>query len=58
MENNDKLKKIYGRIRYLISVKSGIAYICYNTCEVWNKDKNNYYYDIFLEKALYELLKN
>ena len=25
---------------------------------VWNKDKNNYYYNIFLEKASYELPKN
>ena len=24
---------------------------------VWNKDKNNYYYNIFLEKASYELRK-
>ena len=24
---------------------------------VWNKDKNNYYYNIFLEKAPYELPK-
>ena len=24
---------------------------------VWNKDKNNYYYNIFLEKASYELPK-
>ena len=27
-----------------------------NTCKsVWNKDKNNYYYNILLEKASYEL---
>ena len=25
---------------------------------VFNKDKTNYYYNIFLEKALYELPKN
>ena len=25
---------------------------------VWNKDVNNYYYNIFLEKASYELRKN
>ena len=24
---------------------------------VWNKDKNTYYYNIFLEKTSYELLK-
>ena len=24
---------------------------------VWNEDKNNYYYNIFLEKASYELHK-
>ena len=24
---------------------------------IWNKDKNNYYYNIFLEKATYELPK-
>ena len=24
---------------------------------VWNKDKNDYYYNIFLEKASYELRK-
>ena len=24
---------------------------------VWNNDKNNYYYNVFLEKASYELLK-
>ena len=25
---------------------------------VFNKDKNNYYYNIFLEKGLYQLPKN
>ena len=25
---------------------------------IWVKDKNNYYYNIFLEKCLYELPKN
>ena len=25
---------------------------------VFNKDKNNYYYNIFLEKGLYQLRKN
>ena len=25
---------------------------------VWNKDVNNYYYNIFLEKTSYELPKN
>ena len=25
---------------------------------VWNKDKNNYYNNIFLQKASYQLLKN
>ena len=24
---------------------------------VWNNDKNNYYYNVFLEKASYELPK-
>ena len=72
------------KIRYLIRVKSGIAYILshnYATIKVhsydslplektmtlrntiilvksvWNKDKNNYYYNIFLGKTCYELPK-
>ena len=76
---------MYGRITYLISVKSGITYIiCHNYAAikvdsydslplektmtlrnviifgkpVWNKDKINYYYNIFLKEASYELPKN
>ena len=82
---NEKHDSIYNRIRYLISVKSGIAYmnsLIYATIKVdlydslplektmtfrnllilinsvSNKDKNNYYYNIFLEKASYEFPKN
>ena len=81
---SEKYDSIYNRIRYLISVKSGITYIIshnyakikvdsYDSLplektmtfhnviihirSVFNKDKNNYYYNIFLEKALYELSK-
>ena len=69
---SEKYDSIYDRIRYLISVKSGITYIIshdyatikvhsYNSLplektmtlrnliinveSVWNKDKNNYYYN-------------
>ena len=78
----EKHDTIYGRIRYLISIKSGITYIIshnYPTIKVnsydslpqektkslrniiklvksvWNKDTNNYYYNIVSEKASYEL---
>ena len=71
-------------MRYLISVKSGIAYVVshnyaiiqvdlYNSLplektmtlrnviilakSVWNKDNNNCYYNILLERASYELPK-
>ena len=79
IENYDS---IYDKIRYLISAKSGIAYIIsdsygaikvdsydslslektvtlrnviINVKSVWNKYKNNYYHNKFLEKALHEL---
>ena len=69
---------MYNKIRYLLSVKSGIRYFISHTYAkikvdtydslplektmtfhnviiliklVLNKDKNNYYYNIFLEKA-------
>ena len=75
MKKNDS---VYNRIRYLISVKSGITYIIshnyakikidsYDSLpleiimtfrdviilikSVFSKDKNNYYYNIFLEKS-------
>ena len=80
---SEKHGSIYNRIRYLISVKSGITYIISNNYakikvdsynplplektanfhviihinSVFNKDKNNYYSNIFLEKASYELPK-
>ena len=80
----EKRDSIFNRIRYFISVKSGITSIIshnyakikvdsYNSLawektmifhdviilikSVLNKDKNNYYYNIFLEKASYELPK-
>ena len=73
-----KNDSVYNRIRYLISVKSGITYIIshnyakikidsYDSLpleiimtfrdviilikSVFSKDKNNYYYNIFLEKS-------
>ena len=72
------------KIRYLIGMKSGIAYIVsykyakisdsYDSFSlektltlhsliilvksVFNKDKNNYYYNMFLEKISYWLLNN
>ena len=79
-----KYDYIYNRIRYLISIKSGITdKVSHNYAEnkvdscdslplekimtfhnviilvkaVWNKDKNNYYYNIYLEKVSYELPK-
>ena len=79
-----KYDSIYDKIRYRVSVKSGITYIIphyfakikvgsydYLLIEktltlhnviilnklVLNKDKNNYYYKIFLEKCLYPLAK-
>ena len=80
---SEKYGSICYRIRYLISVKSGVTYIIsYNYAKirvdsynplplektanfyvlilinsVFNKDKNNYYFNIFLEKASYELSK-
>ena len=81
---NEKYDSTYDRIRYLISVTSGIKYIIshnYATIKVdsydslplektrtfrnviilvksfWNKDKNNYYYYIFLGIASYKLPK-
>ena len=81
---SEKYDSIYNRIRYLISVKSGITYtISHNYAKikvdsydflplgkamifhdvliliesVFNKDKNNYYYNIFLEKAFYQVSK-
>ena len=46
--------KICDKIKYLISEKSGIAdsilfYILIKS--IVNENKNNYYYDIFLEKG-------
>ena len=63
---------ICNRIRYLIGIKSRITYfISHNYAKtkvdsyyslsleetVLNKNKNNYYYNIFLEKCLYQLRK-
>ena len=82
---SEKCDAIYDRIRYLISLKSGITYIFshyfakikvdsydslpiektltfYNVIilikSVLNKDKNHYYYKIFLEKCSYQLAEN
>ena len=79
-----KYDAIYDKIRYLISLKSGIAYIfshyfakikvdSYDSLPiekrltlnnviiliklVHNKDRNHYYYEMFLEKCLYQLGK-
>ena len=81
---SEKYNSIYNRIKYLISIKSGITYIIshnyakikvdsYDSLplektmtvhdviiivkSVFNKDKNNYYNNIFLEIASYELFK-
>ena len=81
---SEKYGAIYDRIRYLISIKSGITYIyshyfakikvdSYHSLpivkiltlhnviilikSVLNKDKNHYYYKIFLEKCSYQLAK-
>ena len=81
---SEKDDAVYDRIRYFISLKSGITYIsshcfgkikvdCYDFLSiekrlrlhnviihiksVLNKDKNHYYYKIFLEKCLYQLAK-
>ena len=81
---SEKYDSFYNRIRYLISVKSGITYIIshnyakfkvnsYNSLppektitfhnvtilitSVFSKNKNNYYYNIFLEKGSYKLPK-
>ena len=74
---SEKYDSIYKRIRYLVSVKSGITYTIFHNYpkvkvdsydslplgkkwlhnviilikSVFNKNKNNYYYNIFLEKA-------
>ena len=84
MYGSEKYEAIYNRIRYLISLKSGITYIfshyfakikvdSYNSLPIeklltWhnvimhiksvlNKDKNHYFYKIFLEKCSYQLAK-
>ena len=82
---SEKYNAIYYRIRYLVSLKSGLTYIlshyfakiiadCYDSLpieknidlmdnviipikSVVNKDKNHYYYKIFLEKCYYQLAK-
>ena len=80
---SEKYNFFYNRIRYVLSIKSGITFIIshkyakikvdsYNSLavekkkifhnviilfkSVWNKDKDNCYYNIFLENA-YELPK-
>ena len=79
-----KYDTIYDRIRYFMSLKSGITYnfshyfakIKVNSCDflpiekkltldnviilsksALNKDKNHYYYKIFIETCLYQLAK-
>ena len=79
-----KYDTIYGRIRYLMSLKSSIIYgfshyfakikvdsydvspiekiltlqnIIILIKSILNKDKNHYYYKIFLEKCSYQLAK-
>ena len=81
---SEKYEAIYNRIKYLISLKSGITYIfcqyfgktkvdSYDSVSivkiltlnnfiihiksVLNKDKNHYYYKIFLEICSYQLAK-
>ena len=55
----EKYDGIYNRMRYLISVKRGFTYretFCIILLKsVFNKYHNNYYYNIFLEKYLYQL---
>ena len=61
----EKYDAIYNKIRYLITLKVGIAYrkvlILHNVVtlikSVLNKDKNHYYYKKFLEKCSYQLAK-
>ena len=78
----EKYDTIYDKIRYLISLKSGITFfltilpksklnliiLCYKKRlnlnnviilikSVLNKDKNQYDYNIFLEKCSYQLTK-
>ena len=81
----EKYHDIYNKIRYLVSLKSGITYIfsnyfakikvdsydylsiekrltSYNVIihnkSVLKKDKNHYYFKIFLEKCSYQLANN
>ena len=66
----EKYDAIFNRIRYFISLKSSITYVFshyyaksklslmilyLSVKSVLNKDKNHYYYNIFLEKCLYQL---
>ena len=48
----------YAKIK-VDSYDSLLLKICYNIIilinSVWNKDKNNYYYNIFLQKTSYKL---
>ena len=61
----EKYDAIYNKIRYLITLKVGIAYrkvlILHNVVtlikSVLNKDKNHYYYKKFLEKCSHQLAK-
>ena len=50
-EKNDS---IYNGVRYPI----GVEYLIILIKTVFNKDKNNYYYNIFLEKGTNHLIKN
>ena len=84
--SSEKDDAIYDRIRYLISLKSGIIYVISHNYvrikvdsydalplektltlrngmlnkywrKIFNKNQNHYYYNIFLEKCLYQLAK-
>ena len=67
---SEKYDSIYDRIKDLISVKSGNSYdslplektitlrnVIILLMSVWNKDKNNCYNNIFLEKFSHEIIK-
>ena len=65
---SEKYDTIYDRIRYLISLKSGITYVfshyfakikvdSYESLSIEKMFKNCNYYKIFLEKCSYQLAK-
>ena len=68
LSDSEKYDAIYNIIRYLIGLKINITDVfsqsyakikvdSYDFLSVLNKEKNHYYYKVFLEKISYQLAK-